>query len=32
MRVNEEYYVQNEGLVMGTPTSAILAEVYLPYL
>jgi hypothetical protein len=26
---NEHYYKQTDGLAMGTPTSAILAETYL---
>jgi hypothetical protein len=29
---NEEYYKQTEGLAMGAPTSAILAEVYIQYI
>jgi hypothetical protein len=28
-QVNEQYYAQTEGLAMGAPTSAILAEVYI---
>jgi hypothetical protein len=32
VRVNEQYCVQNEGLAMGAPTLAILAEVFLQYL
>jgi hypothetical protein len=28
-QVNEHYYAQTEGLAMGAPTSAILAEVYI---
>jgi hypothetical protein len=29
---NEQYYTQNEGLAMGAPTSAILAEEFLQHL
>jgi nucleoside-specific outer membrane channel protein Tsx len=32
VRINEQYYMQNEGLAMGGPTSVILAEVYLQHL
>jgi hypothetical protein len=32
IQVNEQYYIQTEGLAMGAPTSAILAEVFLQYL
>jgi hypothetical protein len=30
-QVNQQYYKQIEGLAMGAPTSAILAEVYIQY-
>jgi hypothetical protein len=30
--VNEQYYTQTEGLAMGAPTSAILAEVYIQHM
>jgi hypothetical protein len=30
--LNEQYYIQNEGLAMGAPTSAILAEVCIQHL
>jgi hypothetical protein len=29
---NQQYYKQTEGLAMGAPTSAILAEVYIQYI
>jgi hypothetical protein len=29
IQVNEQYYIQNEGLAMRAPTSPILAEVYI---
>jgi hypothetical protein len=29
---NDQYYKQTEGLAMGAPTSAILAEVYIQFL
>jgi hypothetical protein len=29
IRINEQYYLQNEDLAMGAPTSAILAQVYI---
>jgi hypothetical protein len=29
---NDELYTQNEGLAMGAPTSAILAEIFIQYL
>lgn len=29
---NEQYYTQTEGLAMGAPTSATLAEVYIQYM
>jgi hypothetical protein len=32
IQINTEYYVQKEGLAMGAPTSAILAEVFSQYL
>jgi hypothetical protein len=28
---NEKWYKQNDGLAMGAPTSAILAEVFIQY-
>jgi hypothetical protein len=28
---NNELYTQNEGLAMGAPTSAILAEIFIQY-
>jgi hypothetical protein len=31
-QVNEQYYEQTEGLAMGAPTSAILAEVYIQHM
>jgi hypothetical protein len=32
IQINEQYYMQNVGLPMGTPTSAILAEVCILHL
>jgi hypothetical protein len=32
VRINEQHYVQNEGLAIGAPTSAILAAVHLQHL
>jgi hypothetical protein len=32
IHINEQYYTQNEGLAMGVPTSAILAEAYIRHL
>jgi hypothetical protein len=29
---NNELYTQNEGLAVGVPTSAILAEIFIQYL
>jgi hypothetical protein len=29
VQINEQYYLQNEGLVMGAPTLAVLSEVYI---
>jgi hypothetical protein len=31
IQINKQYYLQNEGLTMGTPTSAILSEVYIQH-
>jgi hypothetical protein len=32
MQFNDQFYNQNEGLAMGAPTSAILAETFIQYL
>jgi hypothetical protein len=32
IQFNDEYYKQNDGLAMGTPTSALLAEVFIQHL
>jgi hypothetical protein len=32
MQLNDQFYNQNEGLAMGAPTSAILAEIFIQYL
>jgi hypothetical protein len=29
---NQQYYKQTEGLAMGAPTPAILAEIYIQYM
>jgi hypothetical protein len=29
---DQQYYKQTEGLAMGAPTSAVLAEVYIKYM
>jgi hypothetical protein len=29
---NKQFYKQTEGLAMGAPTSAILAEIYIQYI
>jgi hypothetical protein len=31
-RFRDKFYVQNEGLAMGAPTSSILSELYLQYM
>lgn len=31
-QVDQDYYKQNDGLAMGAPTSAILAETYIQYI
>jgi hypothetical protein len=32
MQFNDQFYKQNEGLAMGAPTSAILAETFIQHL
>jgi hypothetical protein len=32
MQFNDQFYNQNEGLAMGAPSSAILAETFIQYL
>jgi hypothetical protein len=32
LQFNDQFYKQNQGLVMGAPTSAILAETFIQYL
>jgi hypothetical protein len=32
IQINEQYYLQNEGLAMGAPTSTLLSEVYRQHL
>jgi hypothetical protein len=32
MQFNDQFYKHDEGLAMGAPTSAILAEIFIPHL
>jgi hypothetical protein len=32
LQFDQQYYKPTEGLVMGAPTSSILAEVYIEYM